>query len=59
MEDNLKTYSAISSMYICVFCLGNTIGPALGGVSYDTIDFRWGSLIIIGLSFLTVLLFKW
>ena len=56
MEDNLKTYSAISSMYICVFCLGNTIGPAVGGVSYDTIGFRWGSLIIIGLSILTVLI---
>jgi len=54
MKDDLKTFSVVSSLYISFFCVGRTIGPFIGGYAYDHIGFRWGSMIVIGLTATTV-----
>ncbi|XP_034232465.1 MFS-type transporter SLC18B1-like [Thrips palmi] len=48
--NNLETYGLISGLWTSTFALGAFIGPSVGGILYDCVGFRAGSMFVVGLN---------
>jgi MFS family permease len=58
-ETNIVTYGIVSSLWMAMFSIGSSIGPSVGGILYDNIEFKDSSWIVFGtqllLSLVTIL----
>lgn len=48
--NNLETYGLISGLWTSTFALGAFIGPSLAGILYDTIGFRYATMVVVVLN---------
>nr|CAD7261929.1 unnamed protein product [Timema shepardi] len=45
--DNISTYGLVSGLWMSSFSLGAFIGPSVGGLLYDLVEFKMGTLFVI------------
>jgi MFS family permease len=50
----MTTYGMVAGLWASFFSLGAFVGPSVGGVLYDTIGFRDGTLFPVGIHLLVV-----
>lgn len=50
--DDMTTYGMVAGLWASFFSLGAFVGPSVGGVLYDTIGFRSGTLFPVGMHLL-------
>jgi MFS family permease len=52
--DDIATYGMVSGLWTSFFSLGAFVGPTVGGVLYDTVGFRNGTLFPVSMNGLVV-----
>ncbi|ODM98602.1 MFS-type transporter SLC18B1 [Orchesella cincta] len=51
LPDNMATYGVASGLWTSAISFGAFVGPSVAGVLYDTVGFRDGSYLILGITF--------
>lgn len=47
MPNDMKTHAVVSGMFTSVLSMGMFLGPSVGGILFEAVGFRWGSLFVI------------
>jgi MFS family permease len=53
--NNLETYGLISGLWTSTFALGACIGPSIAGFLFDSIGFRYSTLVVIAFHVVVVM----
>lgn len=53
-RDDLSTYGLVSGLWASTFALGAFVGPSIGGILFDVIGFRMGTLVVMSTQFMSV-----
>lgn len=55
--DNVDTYGLVNGIWNSLFALGAFLGPSVGGILFDSIGFRMGSMVVLSLHVVVAILF--
>ena len=54
-QDDVKTYSLVSSLWTAAFAIGSFLGTSLAGVLFDHLGWQWSCVAVQALIFVTLL----